>query len=1072
MSRFLRTQIQSDRSHQLDSSKTSLVRNSLYENSYRSFFGDDVFISHSRIDGINYAKNLARLLQKNYRFMCFADFYWTEVGEKLPAFLIKKLKRSTMLVVVITPGAVESSDNIKSEIEIFKTTGRPICVVDINSSYRREDWVELHGINNIKDFAATPTSTKTKSGPSMLVLKSIRESFTYRTKYSQQRRSAFISAGFLILSFLSITVAIGASVYASKSLSEASLAKRERDSANAEREVARKERDQVNKELLASQIKLHDSETDLSETRTNLKQVADDKQKAEADLQIAVKTRDLADELARTSEIKRREAVAGTVEAQNAARIAKEDEVRAKADTLQARNEATIAKDEANLANREAEKSNKAAKENKTKELGHQASLLSLRPDQRLPALKVAIEATEQSLDMGHSFNALPDEVKKGLADSVVSMDFARPLENEGGWIDGDKVKISTDGKLIFGTIKNYKTAQETNVIWAVENPGKYYMLGSQRFDTGHLVFDNGLDDIDFSRDGKWLVMTNENKIELWEITKRNNEYDFQKTDEITSDAHWFGLSRNVLVAVNSDGSKIVTTSGDGNNAPARVLVRKDKRLMISDRPLLPSFAKFGDFIEIGFSPSDELIVDYWTDKKREKHDIYNSTAGKLLAHGDKDLYLHSIADSGDLILERRFGINHKSEFFLQNSKEKRAISAVPEDGNTLSVAYVEGKILRIGDFAGTFCLMDSDVLPNAFVINNPAISRYSELPKFSFLSNKNRLAFWGTHDLGYTIKQGEKWSVYPPFNTKNNPPEKFENFNFSTEMPSDYVFNLSRQRIQMVNLNADTKAQCSQMGLGGLGFSDRIFLLGNRYPAFLDSDYLLSVFDPLTCSLIRSVQLKGPNFRSTNIESESQDILNLDTLSAPNETSLMGVFHPFKMEGPGEYFLGIWDLDKIDHDNSQTNNSPRVYALSDEWLSGVVLSPKAVTPTVFAVQGKGAVIFKLEEKKIRRIELEEDSGPVGSLGHSVDFSDSGSLIGALSREGTIRVWNAANGKRVLTLTTPELMNKVDKYYVTSLRFSPDEKSIAVLGSDSRVRFYPVLIEDFYKMAKVMLGGK
>jgi len=82
--------------------------------------GDNIFISYSRHDGDAYATQLANKLV-DLKFSVF-DQWTTPPGSNLPVSLLRKLKRSSLLIVVGTKHAAESH-HVRQEIAEFNLEG-------------------------------------------------------------------------------------------------------------------------------------------------------------------------------------------------------------------------------------------------------------------------------------------------------------------------------------------------------------------------------------------------------------------------------------------------------------------------------------------------------------------------------------------------------------------------------------------------------------------------------------------------------------------------------------------------------------------------------------------------------------------------------------------------------------------------------------------------------------------------------------------------------------------------------------------------------------------------------------
>jgi hypothetical protein len=97
----------------------------------RLLFGRDVFVSYSHRDGIAYARKLTRDLEsvrRPERLTCYFDQRSAILDKRLPPEVVRSLQRSSMLVVVATPGAAESR-NVRAEISLFERARRPVVLL-------------------------------------------------------------------------------------------------------------------------------------------------------------------------------------------------------------------------------------------------------------------------------------------------------------------------------------------------------------------------------------------------------------------------------------------------------------------------------------------------------------------------------------------------------------------------------------------------------------------------------------------------------------------------------------------------------------------------------------------------------------------------------------------------------------------------------------------------------------------------------------------------------------------------------------------------------------------------------
>ena len=98
----------------------------IVEKSRRFLFGDDIFISYSRVDS-TYALALANELMKR-NLSCFLDQWGTPPGKELPKDLLDTIKRCSTMVLIGSKNAAES-ENVGKEVKEFLETKRPIIPI-------------------------------------------------------------------------------------------------------------------------------------------------------------------------------------------------------------------------------------------------------------------------------------------------------------------------------------------------------------------------------------------------------------------------------------------------------------------------------------------------------------------------------------------------------------------------------------------------------------------------------------------------------------------------------------------------------------------------------------------------------------------------------------------------------------------------------------------------------------------------------------------------------------------------------------------------------------------------------
>lgn len=637
MSGFLNTNVFQKGIEQPDSEKEGVEKEALRTRIRRYLLGDDIFISYSRLDGRGYAEKLAVLLHENYRLRCYSDFRYPQFGEKLPADLIEKLKESAALVVVISPGAVQFPKNILDEIDIFKKTRRAIFVIDLNKTYRREDW-DLPGCDGVPDFYDPENSKVSDVTVSSRILESIRESFKYQAQYKKQQRNSYISA---VLLLASIIVGSAALITRSKALSEAK-------SANKERVAAIEEKDNVNEELRIAQEKLNS-------------------------LNIYLFNKEKEVEGAR-KELK---------EAQVLTNTANHKLSETKANVRKKEGELTTANNHLAVKQKEIE-------ESEIKLLGRTASVLAASRDERFNALKMAVNAVDKSRKMNPAFDDSPLEVQKGLGDAVIAMNFAKPLITNGGSVLS--TKISPNRQLIFGRIDFAEKKKLWNVIWDVKNP---HLFVWQREESRNEGFVTGAA---FSRDGKWLFLHNQGVLELWEILRNGDRYRIEYRSELKDNVF---IRSSVMavnsdgskIAMLSSGGIAKTIVKDGatlktaNDIPlpyrtSSIIFSAQDELMAGH----PNYSMEGwprpDPGERR-GGSDQYIL-YNIDQKRSVT-LTGKTVGSL----------NEVLDSGNIIITGLEYYDYGAYAFYDESKNSQFAIISPHDGKVLSTfqAYVIGKV-------------------------------------------------------------------------------------------------------------------------------------------------------------------------------------------------------------------------------------------------------------------------------------------------------------------------------------------------------------------------------------------
>jgi WD40 repeat protein len=305
----------------------------------RFVFGHDVFVSYARRDALAYAERLANALTERKLF-CYLDQWGAPPGEKVPPTIFRQVRRSTVLVVVGSPAALESRA-IREEILEFDKTGRPIIPVRVGPDIEGAWWYpEIKGAaireENPEAFPAQQ--------PSEDLIEMLDRAVGYNRRSRTQRR---IFWGTLLVAFAASVWALVAVKSASAATKEASAARKDAGAAASQRDAARGQADSIGKVLVASRAELARLGADLSRVEADYSRVEADLTRVRGDL--AESTRALG-------EVKI--ALADSARTLNATRanlgVAQRDLRNANVATELARTQQSIAEDSARMAREEA----------------------------------------------------------------------------------------------------------------------------------------------------------------------------------------------------------------------------------------------------------------------------------------------------------------------------------------------------------------------------------------------------------------------------------------------------------------------------------------------------------------------------------------------------------------------------------------------------------------------------------------------------------------------------------------------------------------------------------------------
>jgi WD40 repeat protein len=233
-----------------------------------SLFGDDVFIAYSRQDGADYALGLASRLTRR-KLSCFLDQWGTPPGKKIPEPVRKRIRRSSLFVLVGSAGAVRRESVVWQEVEEALKANRriiPITFVEGNSeegTLERADWYSrlVEGIALRKE----ESKALKDATPSRRVITQIlnSEGFTRRNRRLQKVAGAIGVTVIVLLAVAAIaSVRVkDATAEIKQAQDDLNIARRERSQAAAERDRAWTDRDLAEEARKTANDKARQAET-------------------------------------------------------------------------------------------------------------------------------------------------------------------------------------------------------------------------------------------------------------------------------------------------------------------------------------------------------------------------------------------------------------------------------------------------------------------------------------------------------------------------------------------------------------------------------------------------------------------------------------------------------------------------------------------------------------------------------------------------------------------------------------------------------------------------------------------
>jgi len=250
----------------------------LIRRAFRSYFGNDLFISYSRRDASHALELAARLSEK--KLACYLDQWETRPGPDIPPHVLKALKGASQLAVLVSK-ASSASGKVGDEIRLFLPTGRPIIPIALldaetpasDAGPFPTEWVkESSWLQLISGSSVTAVKLGAESDPLRAAESRIANALQFSSRDRRLRRSFSITVfGIFALIGLGSTFVWYARSEARKATEDREAALKRVDQANADRQAAEGLRDSAASEA-ASQRALveqayHDRKILESESR-------------------------------------------------------------------------------------------------------------------------------------------------------------------------------------------------------------------------------------------------------------------------------------------------------------------------------------------------------------------------------------------------------------------------------------------------------------------------------------------------------------------------------------------------------------------------------------------------------------------------------------------------------------------------------------------------------------------------------------------------------------------------------------------------------------------------------------
>lgn len=271
--------------------------------------GYDIFISYRRKDANAYALALANRLTK-LGFRCYLDQLSAPTDKEIPEEVLTALRHSTALVIIGTPGAVDSKA-VATEVRVFAASKRIIIPISVEGTLGDGSEVWGGGIRGLSQADETWQSVRERKRPSGAVLVRLTDTAKFRRRNKQLQRTFFsLLAGIGVVLAVGLIAALflwreveAATLQAKNATDQATAAEAKRVEADTAAGEARRAADDAKKLR-------EDAETALGTARVELGRVGESLKVAQAGLKQAQSraeaARAEADEQARRARKQRR----------------------------------------------------------------------------------------------------------------------------------------------------------------------------------------------------------------------------------------------------------------------------------------------------------------------------------------------------------------------------------------------------------------------------------------------------------------------------------------------------------------------------------------------------------------------------------------------------------------------------------------------------------------------------------------------------------------------------------------------------------------------------------------------